>query len=201
MKKIALLGGSYDPCHFGHINLALDAKEQMDLDSVILVPAKIQPFKQNKEVIAPRHRYNMTKLAIENYKGLFVSDIELNRSGVSYTYQTMDDMKSMLGESTKLYFLCGIDTFIGMKTWKNADILFKNSNFIVGVRPGYKKEEFQKLKNEIERLYGTEINEINNRKLPISSTLVRKLLIDGDNVSNLIPEAVERYIKANGLYR
>lgn len=102
MSRIGVLGGSFDPCHRGHINLAVDAKEQMNLDEVILMPTRIQPFKQDKKVADANHRVNMLKEAIKECSGLSVSTWEIDQKTVSYTYKTLEALKKIKGEDLSL---------------------------------------------------------------------------------------------------
>lgn len=199
--RIGILGGTFDPCHKGHVNLAKDALEQAGLDEVILMPAKIQPFKQDKNVTDSFHRVNMLNIAIENIEGLRVSSWELEQDHISYTYKTLEEVKKLKGESTKVYFITGTDAFIGMKNWANSDSLLRKNNFIVGVRPGYRLEELEQAIRDVRENYNSEVIKIDNKKFHISSTEIREKIIRNESASDLISEGVERYIIENELYR
>ncbi len=200
MKKIGILGGSFDPVHSGHISLAQDALVQAGLDKIIFVPAKLQPFKLNKKVTDGKDRLAMLKLATEGIKGFEISEYELDSDSISYTYLTMRAMKEIYGDDTKLYFITGTDSFLKIEEWKNAQELLSNYSFIIGTRPGYKKEELQLCIDKVSRDYNTEVISINNTEIDVSSTELRELLKSGSPVNDLIPEKAERYIKENGLY-
>ena len=199
--KIGILGGTFDPCHKGHVNLAKDALEQANLDEVILMPAKIQPFKQDKKVTDSVHRVNMLNIAIEKVKGLRVSHWELEQDHVSYTYRTLEEVKKLKGENTKVYFITGTDAFIGMKNWANSESLLRNNNFIVGVRPGYRLEELAAAIKDVRENYGSEVIKIDNKKFHISSTEIRERIIHNESAHDLVDEGVERYILENELYK
>ena len=199
--KIGILGGTFDPCHKGHVNLAKDALEQADLDEFILMPAKIQPFKQKKKVTDSYHRVNMLNLAIEDYEGLRVSSWELEQDHISYTYRTLEEVKKLKGENTKVYFITGTDAFIGMKDWKNSESLLSRNNFIVGVRPGYRLEELEEAIENVRTNYHSEVIKIDNKKFHISSTEIRNRIVNNERVLDLVDEKVERYILDNGLYK
>lgn len=201
MKKIGILGGTFDPVHLGHINLAIDAKAQAGLDKVIFVPAKLQPFKLDKEVTAGEHRLAMIKEAIDGIDGLEVSPYELEAEGISYTYLTVRAMKKRFGKDARLYFITGTDSFLKIETWKNAEELIRSCSYIIGTRPGYRKQELDICIERIRRDYNTEVINIDNTQFDISSTEIRKRLESGLPCSDLIPEKTERYITANGLYK
>lgn len=199
--KIGILGGTFDPCHKGHVNLAKDALEQAQLDEVILMPAKIQPFKQDKKVTSSFHRVNMLNIAIEKIEGLRVSHWELEQDHVSYTYRTLEEVKKLKGDNAKVYFITGTDAFIGMKSWVNSESLLKNNNFIVGVRPGYRLEELAAAIKDVRENYGSEVIKIDNKKFHISSTEIRDRIVHNQSAHDLIDEGVERYILENELYK
>lgn len=187
--------------HLGHINLAIDAKAQAGLDKVIFVPAKLQPFKLDKNVTAGEHRLAMIKEAIDGIDGLEVSPYELEAEGISYTYLTVRAMKKRFGTDARLYFITGTDSFLKIETWKNTEELIRSCSYIIGTRPGYRKQELDICIERIRRDYNTEVINIDNTQFDISSTEIRKRLESGLPCSDLIPEKTERYITANGLYK
>ncbi len=200
MKKIGIMGGSFDPCHRGHINLALDAARQANLTKVILMPARVQPFKIDTKTAGNNHRLNMLKAAVENIAELEVSDWEMRQEELSYTYLTMREAKRQAGDETQVFFISGTDSFLEISRWKNSEELISENRFIVGVRPGYREDELEAEIKRLSELYGTEIIKIDNRRFHISSTEIRERLRDGKDISDLVTPGVERYIKENGLY-
>lgn len=200
MKKIGILGGTFDPVHLGHIGLAKDAKEQAGLDELVFVPAKLQPFKLDKKITSGEDRLKMINLAAEDFEGFKVSSYEMNSKGISYTYLTLRNMKELYGSDSKLYFITGTDAFLKIEYWKESRELLENYSFIIGSRPGYRAEELTECIERIRRGYNTEIKNINNTQIDISSTEIRERLKFGASASDLIPEKVEEYIKTKGLY-
>lgn len=201
--KIGIYGGSFDPVHFGHIFLAEDAKIAAGLDQVIFVPVKLQPFKQERQVASGEHRCNMLSLAFEEagFKDTFqVSDFELKKDGVSYTYETLRAFREKFPDS-KIYFIIGSDSIKKLDMWKNAEEILKNHDFIVGKRPGEDEDALKRKAQEITAKFGTEFVITNNRQFDISSTYVRKNVYLEDLPDRLVPVSVERYIEENGLYR
>ncbi|MGI6256505.1 MAG: nicotinate-nucleotide adenylyltransferase [Anaerovoracaceae bacterium] len=201
MKKIGVLGGTFDPIHRGHISLAHDAMDQGGLDEVIFMPAKLQPFKTNEEVTPAEDRIAMLRLATEYVHGLTVSTIEMDMEGLSYTYLSLRKIRKALGEDHEIYFISGTDTYLKMGMWKEAEKLLTENAFIVGERPGYKSEELQECMKLYKDTYGTKTIVINNKRLDISATDIRKRMRQGERIGDLVPEGVERYIYDHELYR
>lgn len=206
MSKIGILGGTFDPVHIGHLHLALDAKEQAQLDEVWFMPAKIQPFKQDHEVTGEEHRLKMLEMAISGSEGLSVSTLEMELTGISYTYRTLREVRRRLrearpGEETAVFFITGTDTFIKMDSWMHAEELLRENAIIVGRRPGYRDEEIARCRKKYETLCGTEVVTIHNDQIDISSTEVKEMLVAGASIADYVPSAVVAYILSQGLYR
>lgn len=200
MKRIGILGGTFDPVHYGHIGLAEDAKEQAGLSKVLLIPAKLQPFKLDKQVTCGTHRLEMVRLAVEDIPGLEASDYELKQEQISYTYKTLRAISAEMGEETQLCFITGTDAFLKIDKWKNAAEMLTSYSFAVGSRPGYKEMELDRCIERLKSVYNTDIVKIHNRRRDISATQIRERLESGKSLSGLVPEQVERYILINGLY-
>ncbi|MCI9596406.1 MAG: nicotinate (nicotinamide) nucleotide adenylyltransferase [Firmicutes bacterium] len=200
MKRIGILGGTFDPIHNGHIGLAEDAMRQAGLEKVLLIPAKLQPFKLDKQVTEGSHRLEMARLAVLGISGLEVSDHELCQERISYTYMTLEDIQCQEGPDTRLYFITGTDAFLKVSTWKHAENMLRRYSFAVGSRPGYREEELTQCIGELKSVYNTDIVKIQNRKRNISATEIRQRLETGKSLKGFVPKAVERYIKQHGLY-
>lgn len=200
MKKIGVLGGTFDPIHNGHLSLAADAAKLVNLDKIIFVPAKLQPFKLDKKVTAPEHRLAMIQTAVEETPEFAISQYELNTPGISYTCNTMRALQQELSQQSRLYFITGTDAFLKIRKWKNAEELLQNYSFIVGSRPGYKEAELTECIEEIRKVHNTDITKIKNRMLDISATEIREKRRQGESLEDLVPPEVERYIKEHGLY-
>lgn len=201
MRKIGILGGSFDPVHNGHIGLARDAKEQLGLDEVLMIPAKLQPFKLDRKMVSGHQRMEMIELAVADMPGITACDYELRQEEISYTYKTLKAITEMEGPETEVYFLTGTDSILQIHRWKNADELLRNYNFVVGSRPGYKDDELTECIERLKRDYNTNITKVDNHQLNISSTEIRERLESGQGLSGLVPEVVERYIIKHGLYK
>ena len=201
MKKIGILGGTFDPVHYGHIALAEDAVREAGLHEVVMIPARIQPFKQDREYASGEDRFNMLALAAGKDDHITVSKYELQQESISYTYLTLRHMQEFFGEDTRLYFITGTDSFLKIDTWMNAEELLNNYSYIIGTRPGYRQDEYQEALRRITSAYGTEVISMNKTELDISATQIRQMVAEGKPINDLVPPEVERYIREHGLYR
>lgn len=199
MKKIGVLGGSFDPVHLGHLSLAKDALIQASLDLVIFMPVHRQPFKLDARLASDEDRLAMLHEAISDFPGLTVSDWEIKRQGISYTYLTLRALKVQYPDA-KLYFITGTDTFLKINIWKNAAELLAENSFLIGHRPGYREAELLERVAKLKQTYESEIIVIDNTRLDISATEIRQIVSEGGDISQLVPPGVERYIKKHGIY-
>ncbi|MBE6045249.1 MAG: nicotinate-nucleotide adenylyltransferase [Clostridiales bacterium] len=201
MKKIGILGGTFDPVHYGHIALAEDAVREAGLHEVVMIPARIQPFKQDREYASGEDRFNMLALAAGKDDHITVSKYELQQKSISYTYLTLRHMQEFYGKDTRLYFITGTDSFLKIDTWMNAEELLNNYSYVIGTRPGYRQDEYQEALRRITSAYGTEVISMNKTELDISATQIRQMVAEGKPINDLVPPEVERYIREHGLYR
>ena len=201
MSGIGLMGGSFDPIHYAHTDIAVTSAKEMGLEKVILIPAHIQPFKQHKDVSQDHHRINMLQLAIETQgEGLLeISDYEMKKGGVSYTFDTVRHFKELL-PGTKLWFILGSDSFKNVESWYKGPELLAECGFGVASRPGDSMEEILHAKERYERVFGTEVFLIQKKMLPISSTMVREYILEDKPISGIVTPEVENYIYENKLY-
>lgn len=186
--RIGILGGTFDPIHIGHLILAEETRGILRLDKVIFVPTYITPHKKSKQITAAGERYAMVSLAIKSNPFFEVSDIELKRQGVSYSIETVREIKTAFPQSA-IYFIAGSDSLRELASWKEAGLLTRMSKLVIAKRPGY---PWQKT------LPNTRIIEIN--AFNISSTQLRRRMKNGQSVHYLIPEAVREYILEKQLY-
>ncbi len=201
MKKIGILGGSFDPVHNGHVSLAKHALIKGGLHEVVMIPARIQPFKQDRVPASGEDRFNMLALAAGKDDHITVSNFELQQDSVSYTYLTMRHMQEFFGDDTRLYFITGTDSFLKLDTWKNAPELLTKYSYIIGTRPGYRQDEYEEVLKRITSEYGTEVISMEWTEPDISATQIRQMIAVGKPVDDLVPPEVGRYIKEHGLYR
>lgn len=201
MKRIGILGGTFDPIHQGHLILAEQAGDGANLDQVVFMPARLSPFKINTKIASQTHRYAMVQAAIEGNGRFSLSDIELKGPEVSYTIDTLLACQRHYGPDSEICFLCGTDSFLSMESWKNAQSLFRDFTIIVGSRPRYKDRARDILIKKLCIEYNAKIEKILMPKIDISSTGIKKRLEEGRSIKYLVPAAVEQYIYEHGLYR
>ncbi|MCQ2548142.1 MAG: nicotinate-nucleotide adenylyltransferase [Clostridia bacterium] len=200
MKKIGILGGSFDPIHNGHINIAVNALIKRNLDFVCFMPTKKNPFKAGKDQASDEDRLAMLKAAIGQNTSFCIIDDELKDKNVSYTYNTMENLsKNYVG--CHLYFIIGSDSLMSMEKWYRGEDLLKNFSFIVALRPGQTYEELENKVNELVEKYDADIDLMEMDVLDdSSSTEIRELLKNGGDISYMVPPKVKEYIYEHGLY-
>lgn len=197
MKKIGIMGGTFDPIHFGHLVTAEKVQEAFSLDEVVFVPSGSPPHKKDRTVTAATHRLAMVKLAVEDHPGFSVSAIEIERKGYSYALDTVNEFHRIYGKATALFFITGADAILEIATWHKADELMSKCEFIAAARPGYHFDE----KHALPESYLDHIHLFPETALAISSSRIRRLIGDGADVAKMIPEKVNAYIKIHDLYQ
>ena len=199
MEKYGIFGGSFNPIHYGHLMICEYIKEEMGLDKVIFIPTGNPPHKDLG--VSAEDRYEMVRLAISPNPDFEISDIETTRVNLSYTVDTIRELKKIYKEE-KLYFLIGLDSLFQLKTWKKIGDLSQEIEFVVALRPGYIYKE--EINNEIDFLrenFGTKINLIKTPLYEISSTDLRDRIHEGKSLRYLIPKKVLDYIEESGFYK
>jgi nicotinate-nucleotide adenylyltransferase len=187
--KIGILGGTFDPIHYGHLILGEQVLGQLGLDKVIFVPTYLPPHKSEKGILSAKHRLKMIELAVKWNKHFVVSDIEMRRKGKSYTVDTLRAIKSKFS-GARLFFICGSDLVKEIPTWKNVDEIYSLAKFVLAKRPGFGR-----------RLSGENFLKIDVAQVDISSSLIRGLVRQGRSVRYLTPGAVVDYIAKHKLYQ
>jgi nicotinate-nucleotide adenylyltransferase len=194
MKKIILFGGTFDPIHIGHLILAEYAKEFINAEKVIFIPSYKPPHKLNYTPTNWKHRYNMVKLAIKNCKQFEISDFEIKRKDVSYTYIAVDWFKKQY-KDYDLYFLIGLDSLISLPTWEKWQDIVRKIKFLVGNRVT-KHNLLSSLPKEVVK----KIIFFDSPIIEISSSEIRKRVKNFLSIKYLVLEKVEEYIKKHRLY-
>jgi len=201
MKRVGIMGGTFNPPHKGHLALARAAKEEYALDQIVFVPSGNPPHKAAKEVIDKELRFHMVKTAIKEKKNYSASRIELDRPGYSYAVDTFYALKRKYGKKAKLFYIMGLDSISEILDWKKPLELFKLCEFIVGARPGTKTRTFRRLvkfpplHREVDKIHLMELKE------DISSSDIRSRIKNGKSVSHLVPKTVEGFIRRKKLYK
>ena len=196
MKKVGIIGGSFDPIHFGHFGLALSLLEAHSLDEILWIPAKRNPLKKHMPV-ADLHRMQMLKLALEDIPFFKISDLEIKREGASYTIDTLNELKRS-NSNNQYYLLLGDDVISQFMKWKAPGEIVNLATLLIGAREGAALPDLSHFPDKIKKslLSGWTSIPI----LDISSTHLRKRLKDNLVCSHLMPAKVLDYIAAHHLY-
>lgn len=197
--KVGFMGGTFNPIHNAHLLLAKKAKEQFLLDQILFVPSGISYFKLGQNVLAARERFEMTKLAIQDYEGFEISSIEIDREGNTYSYETVMELKK-LNPNWDIYFIMGADSLMMIDTWKCPDILMRECHFIVTVRDEVDNSQLDIRIKQLEEGFGASIFTLYLEKMDLSSTMIRQYVKEGKSIQEYVPEAVALYIKNHQLY-
>ncbi|HTG86804.1 MAG TPA: nicotinate-nucleotide adenylyltransferase [Pyrinomonadaceae bacterium] len=195
-KRIALYGGTFDPVHSGHLEIARRVSELFEIEKVLFVPAQVAPHKVGRPVTEPIHRYAMLALATQNDPRLLISTFELDAPDRRYTVDTVEHFQRVLGESTELFFIMGADSWSEISTWREWERLLRIVNHIVVTRPGYEVDKT--LPSRAARVFFTDAV-----MKDVSATNIRRLVAAArfDELAELVPEPVAEYIRKYELYR
>ncbi len=200
MKKYGIMGGTFNPIHLAHLYIAYEAKEQLNLDKVIFIPAGNPPHKKNNGIIDAEYRYNMVKKAIDGYEDFIISDYEVNKNGYSYTYETLKYLKNKYYD-TEIFFISGGDSLMDIEKWREPEQVLKNCTFVAFNRGVYTKEILSEQKKKHEDKYKCKITLLDVVDIDISSSIIRKRIQDGKRVDFFLSKEVKDYIEENALYK
>ncbi|MDD3367556.1 MAG: nicotinate-nucleotide adenylyltransferase [Lachnospiraceae bacterium] len=194
--KIGIIGGTFDPIHNGHLQIAENAYRSFALDKVIFIPSGCSYMKEH--VSEAECRLAMAKLALQKYNYFAVSDIETKRPGNSYTFETLSELSAQC--PAEYYYIIGADTLFMMEKWKSPEIIFELSTILVSVREGFPMDELRAKKDELEKRYQARIHFLPTRYFPYSSTEIRARVQRGADVSDMLADEVYSFIQSHKLY-
>lgn len=198
-----ILGGSFDPIHNGHLAVAEECRQRLALDRVLFIPARVPPHKQGALLSDAVHRLEMARLAVAGIPAFQASDVELRRTGPSYTVDTVSAELERLGEGAEVFFLMGTDQALEVHTWHDVEGLGRLCTLVPVTRPGFPLGRLDELETKLPAGVVRRMKEaaIDITPVDISSTDIRRRVCEGKNISALVPPAVEEYIRTHGLYR
>lgn len=199
-KKIGIMGGTFDPIHYGHLVAAEAARHQLKLEQVIFVPSGQPPHKQNCFVSPPETRLAMTQLAIADNQNFTISRVELERQGPSYTIDTVSYFSQVYSDAA-IYFITGADAILELLTWKDAFRLLDSCYFIAVTRPGYDLGGLEELRSKLPKGLTDKIIPLEVPGIAISSTGLRQRVQRGEPIQYLVPDPVRQYIVDVNLYK
>ena len=216
-QKFGILGGTFNPIHYGHLAAAEEVRDRLKLDRVLFIPSYLPPHKHEEDMPPAAQRLEMVRLAIVSNPRFSVSDIEVKRGGKSYTVETVATLRTM-HPVTEFYFITGLDSFLEIQTWNHWERLLPLCSFVVLSRPGYRFADLMKIdfmKGASKMLAALDSGDLMHamfqpdgfkiclEMIPlydISSTDIRKRIRDSRTVKYHLPEDVETYIIKNKLY-
>ncbi len=195
--RLGVMGGTFDPIHYGHLVAAEEALHQFELDQVVFVPTG-DPWMKEHAVVSPAEdRYLMTVIATASDAKFRVSRMEIDREGPTYTVDTLRDLRTELRATTDLFFVTGADAMLEIFQWKDPAELFELAHLIAATRPGYDLEAFTANTPQGH----PDVTVMQVPALAISSTDIRARVAAGRPIRYLLPEGVTTYIEKAGLYR
>ncbi len=199
-KKIGLFGGTFDPIHVGHLNLAVELKEKRGLDEVWFIPAAINPLKAEFSSAGAMHRLEMLKIALQDFPSFYVTDLELKRAPPSYTIETIREFYRLnLYENAHYFLLIGEDCLLNFEKWHQVEEIVKIITLLIGSR--LTELPFDPLTHNTMLQAAFQLGWTQTRLMDISGTQLRQRLEKKLCCGHLIPAAVLQYIRQNHLYQ
>lgn len=200
IKRVGVLGGTFDPVHNGHLAIAEEARERVGMLEVLFVPAG-QPWMKAGNIITPaRQRVEMVRLAIAGKSYFKLATVEVDRPGPTYTVDTLAQLREQSGGRTVLYFIMSWDTLPELPRWKEPSRIIEMSFLVAVPRPGYSRPDLALLSGQIPGL-AEKVILLDGPLVDLSATAIRERVANGLPIDNLVPPAVARYIKEKRLYR
>ena len=200
MKKVGILGGTFDPIHLGHLIIAENAYDECMLEKVLVMPSGQPPHKDNNTISDEKHRSTMTKLAIAGNKHFEYSDFELTRDGYIYTAETLKLLSSE-NPDTHYYFILGEDSLLNIEKWYKPSIIMELCTIVVTHRNDGDDTLLDKHIEYLKNKYKADIIKIDVPLIDISSTNIRERVSKGKTIKYFVNSEVENYIYKNNLYK
>lgn len=201
MKRIGIMGGTFDPIHNGHLMIGHQAYQEYSLDSVWYMPSKTPPHKKDHRVTSSRDRCAMVQAAIEEVSYFCLSDFEIKRAGGNtYTADTLRLLREEY-EDTEFFYIVGADSIHDIEKWYHPEYVLRAVTFLAADRES--EEQKRSLDTQIrylERKYGARIQRLHCMEMDVASVTIRERIASGESVGGLIPESVYQYIKQHNLY-
>lgn len=199
-RKIGIMGGTFDPIHTGHLLLAENARDNFALEEILFIPSGHSYMKEGSQVTDKFLRLEMTRLAIEDNPFFKLSSIEIERSGNSYTYETLSLMKEE-NPDTEYYFIVGGDSLFSMETWKHPEIIFGKCIILAAVREDIDQSDLKKQIVHLQEKYAARIRQIALKEIDISSTDIRNKIKHNKSIRYMVPDKVISFIAEKHLYQ
>lgn len=198
MRRIGVLGGTFDPIHYGHLRAAEAVSDRLGLDRVVVVPAGQPPHKTSRQVSPAHHRHVMCLIATAPHTAWSVSCVELSRPGRSYTIQTLLKLREWTGPDCELVFIAGADMALDLPNWYRPDAILAEARFVAVHRSGY---DLSRLDAVLGAAMASRVEPVAVETPDVSGTQIRRLVAAGRSIEGLAPPGVCAYVAAAGLYR
>lgn len=199
MRKIGILGGTFNPIHWGHLLLAEWARDTFELEEVWFIPTGYSYMKADAGVLPGEERFHMVQLALEQNRFFRCLDMEVRRQGCSYSYETLEQLKNMY-PADDFYFIVGADCLFSIESWKCAERIFQNCTLVAAVRGESSWSEMKEKRKELEEKFHGHILLMPFASLSVSSTEIRQRIKERKSVRYLVPDRVLTYIEEKGFY-
>lgn len=197
---IGIMGGTFNPIHYGHLLICEHIREEFSLEKVLFVPAQIPPHKGSDGLIGTEHRMAMVELAVSSNPWFELSDVEMKMEGPSYTVETLKILTEEYGKDNRLCLIIGADSLVQFSTWKRYEEILRMADLIVARRPDTNNRLLDMTIDRLREEHGARIHVSSTDIYDFSSTRIRNRVKNGLSVKYMVPETVERYILEHGLY-
>lgn len=199
--KIGIMGGTFNPIHNGHIEMASIAADVFGLSDVMLIPTGNPPHKSKDDILSKYERYELCLLSTAEFDNIFVSSIEIDRDGYTYTIDTLNELEKVYGLKDDIYFIIGGDTVLQLERWREFEEVFKRCKFIAFGRAGMDESLILNKIEFFKKEYAAQIGYITADILDIASSDLREMIKSGQSVAEFIPVKAVEYISRHNLYR
>lgn len=199
LRRIGIMGGTFNPIHNGHLMIAENARDQFQLDQVLFIPTGHSPLKHKQKITDASKRCAMVELAISDNPWFFLNKIEVQSQEISYTFLTLEKLKEDYTDA-ELFFILGADSLFDFEYWRNPERILKNCNILAAYRKHQRQEEFFQHIAYLNEKYPGKFHPLDTPNLEVSSQEIRHRVQQGQTIRYLVPKNVEEYIQEQHLY-
>jgi len=199
LQRIGVIGGTFDPIHYGHLAAAEEARVRVNLEKVLFAVAGLPPHKLDEEVTPVEHRLAMVQLGIFSNPDFELSRVDVDRSGPSYTVDTISILQEQWGQGTEMFFILGLDSLVEVPTWHEPERLIQLCHLVAVARPGF-EVDMRQLEDSVPGI-SSRVEIIGMPEVDISSSDLQRRVREGLPIRYQVPEEVERYIREHRLYQ
>jgi nicotinate-nucleotide adenylyltransferase len=197
--KLGILGGTFDPVHRGHLLIAEEARSELGISEIIMVPSGQPPFKSADPVTPPKHRLEMLRLAITGLEHFWVSSVEIERPGTSYTVDTIAEFQEKFRDEGELFFILGWDSLSQLAGWREPSRLISMCQLVAVARPDCTRPDLEKIEASVPGIT-KRVLWLDKPQIDISASSIRGKVARGEAIDHLVPKLVAEYIREHGLY-